>query len=194
MGNEIKRIGLIIPMLLVFASIKAAYLYTAVYVHGYWSKWENQTWGWDSSHYNYEFTARKHDYNETFCGLEFRSEYADPWNWCFRISIDNYVKPDSKERKKHDKNNIWYEYSGTVEYYVSEEYPTIEKVLERYKFPNINPTTKTMGRVVKRTAKATIKIASYKKTPRAFNIYFDGCGVGIDWGEKIPFNKKYFVK
>lgn len=165
-------------------------LYTCAYVHGYWTDWYNR---YSYSGCDYKYWARKHDYNETFCGLTFADRYEDKWDWFLNIQINDYVKPDKKEIKRHLKSGIWYEYSGTVEYYVSDEFPTIIKVLEYSKFPFISPTYKSKGSVVKRTAKAIIKIEPYKKAPRFFKIYFDGCGIAIDW-VNLPFDKKYFVK
>lgn len=186
-----KRVLNVIFMLLLLTNVKAQpYFQTCAYVHGYWTQWENKAY---SDSYQYKFSARKNDYNETFCGLQFAGYYSDEWNWFLKIDMINYVKPDKKEIKLHFKKNIWYEYSGTVEYYVSDEYPTIEKILEYNKFPFIDPTYRSKGTVVKRKTKATIKIAPYKKTPRVFNIIFDGCGIAFDWGN-LPFDKKYFIK
>lgn len=78
-----------------------------------------------------------------------------------------------------------------MEYYVSDDYPTIEKILTRYEFPMILPYGKTVR--AKRTAKATIKIAPYKKEPNCFNIYFDGVGVGISFS-KWPFEKSFVIQ
>jgi hypothetical protein len=103
----------------------------------------------------------------------------------------DYVRPDKKTRKQHHKNNIWYEYSGWVEYYVRDEYPTIEKVLEAYQFPMIQPKGETAR--AKRRARATIRIAPYKEAPECFNIYFDGVAVGISFSE-CPFKKSYFIQ
>jgi hypothetical protein len=122
--------------------------------------------------------------------MEFRKSGSQPWDWCFEFEMD-YGRPDKKTRKQHQKNNIWYEYSGWVEYYVTDEYPTIQKVLEAYQFPMIQPKGETAR--AKRRARATIKIAPYKKAPECFNIYFDGVAVGISFSE-CPFEKSLFIQ
>ena len=96
---------------------------------------------------------------------------------------------DKSTIKNHLKNNLWYEYSGTVEYYVTEDYPTIESVLRTFDFPYFNCNSGYNGNpCVKRTAKATIKIAPYKKRPKVYNIYFDNVAVGI-YMEDSYFNQ-----
>ena len=81
------------------------------------------------------------------------------------------------------KQRKWYEYHGTVEYYVTEQYPTITSVLKTFEFPTFDCDSGTDGNpCVKRTANATIKIAPYKDHPRCYNIYFDDVVVAIDLG------------
>lgn len=163
---------------------------TAAYVRGYWTSWDKRNYNM-GYYFHRDFEIGGQVYGDTFSGMELRPVGTQPWDWCFKFEIDNYVKPDKKTRKQHQKSNTWYEYSGWVEYYVTDDYPTIQKVLERYQFPEIRPTGETAR--AKRRARATIKIAPYKKAPDCFNIYFDGVGVGIDFSE-CPFEKSYFVR
>lgn len=164
-------------------------LETSAYINNHWTGWDNQGY-LAGSYYRGNFSARMlyDSRTNTFYGLKFWSDYDSPHEWCFQFYMDNYVKPDNRTRREHDKNKIWYEYSGYVEYYVSDEYPTIEKVLQHFYFPMVRPHGDTVR--VKRTARATIKIAPYKKEPTCFNIYFDGVGVGISFS-KWPFEKSY---
>lgn len=167
-------------------------LETAAYLNNHWTGWNHQ--GYLAGNYYYgNFSANMlyDSHTNTFSGLKFWEAYESSREWCFQFYMDNYVKPDKKARKYHEKNNIWYEYSGWVEYYVTDDYPTIAKVLERYQFPMIQPTGDTAR--AKRRARATIKIAPYKKEPTCFNIYFDGVGVGLSFS-KFPFEKSYVVK
>ena len=81
------------------------------------------------------------------------------------------------------KDNTWYEYTGTVEYYVTEEYPTIESILRAFEFPKFNFKSGSEGNpCVKRTTNAKVKIAPYNKRPKCYNIWFDNIAVGIDLG------------
>ena len=87
----------------------------------------------------------------------------------------NYSK---EERKNHRKNNIWYEYTGIVEYSVNSDYPTIKDALKSsYTFPCVKN-----GDGYKKTARATIKIAPYKDYPQVYNIWFEDVGIAIDLG------------
>lgn len=128
---------------------------------------------------------------DTFVGLRFRNRAYPSDDWVFQFTIDDYNKPDKKTRKEHIKYDIPYEYSGTAEYYVSDDYPTIDKVLKEYGFPRLRPHGENVR--VKRTAKARIKIQAYKKEPTRFYIYFDLVGIGIDLS-KWPFERFYVVQ
>ena len=163
---------------------------TAAYVHGYWTSWEEKNYS-NGYYFNRTFQLNGQVNGDTFSGMEIRLNGKQPWDWCFKFEIDNYYKPDKKSRKEHQKNNTWYEYSGWVEYYVTDEYPTIQQVLEKFEFPVVQPTGETAR--AKRRARATIKIAPYKKAPECFNIYFDGIGVGLSFSE-CPFEESYFVR
>lgn len=177
-----------------FANAQIATFKTCANVHGYWTSWQprNQYYQYVGMSSNeMEFMISYNRDSKVFKGLEFRKASANEWDWCFKVEINNYTRPDKKERKAHEKSKQWYEYSGWVEYYVTDEYPTVEKVLETYKFPLISPKGETAR--AKRRARATIKIAPYKKEPTCFNVYFDGVGVGFVFRE-WPFNKSYVVQ
>ncbi len=166
---------------------------TAAYVHGYWSSWERRysSVSWACNDLLCSITYNTYGNTNIFNGFIFRDPSFQKWDWCFKVEVNTYIPPDKKERKDHLKLNKWYEYQGWVEYYVTDEYPTIEKVLEHYLFPMIEPKG-TSARALRR-AKATIRIAPYKKEPNCFNIYFDGVGVGISFNE-WPFDKSYVVQ
>lgn len=163
---------------------------TCAYVRGYWTSWDKRNYNL-GYYFHRDFELKGLARGDTFSGMEIRDAGEQPWDWCFKVELDNYIKPDKKIRKQCQKTNTWYEYSGWVEYYVTDEYPTIQKVLERYRFPIIQPKGDTAR--AKRRARATIKIAPYKKAPECFNIYFDGVGVGISFS-KCPFEKSYFIR
>lgn len=105
-----------------------------------------------------------------------------PSQFMFRFQIDSYKETTYKERKANRKEKKWLEYSGIVEYYVSESYPTIKDIITKKQFPLISPTTAKEGEpCVKRTTKAKISIEpSYMFYPRNYAIWFDGIGVGIN--------------
>lgn len=195
MKNTMRKILLTILLMLPFVcDAQVPTLKTCAYVHGYWTDWQTRNVYYSllgSSNKQLRMMLKYNTSSGVFTGMEFRREFANEWEWCFKFEIDNYYRTTKKERKSHTKANKWYEYSGWVEYYVTDEYPTIEKVLEAYKFPLIEPKGQTAR--AKRRARATIKIAPYKKEPECFNIYFDGVGVGISFN-KWPFKKSYVTQ
>lgn len=186
---------IILTFLAFFEASSYAKISTAAYVRGYWTKWDVRNYevrhDYAANHYYQDFELMMHEVGGTFSNMQIRKAGCQPWNWCFKFEVDNYVKPDKKTRKQHLKDQTWYVYTGWVEYYVSDEFPTISKVLEYYEFPLIEPTGDTAR--AKRRARATIKIAPYKKAPECFNIFFDDVGVAISFSE-CPFDKSYFVR
>lgn len=96
----------------------------------------------------------------------------------FDFRITNYRVPSKDEIKWHWKANQWYEYQGTVSYYVSDDCPTAEAIAKGNQLVIPNPRQDVTPRV-KRTANATIKIAPYKDRPAVYNIWFDDIGIGF---------------
>ena len=97
----------------------------------------------------------------------------------FTFRIPNYKLPSKKEIKQHLKTNTWYEYRGTVEYYVNDAYPTANDIAKSCKLVCPDPRQDVTPQV-KRTCSATIKIQPFKKEPTCYNIWFDNIGIGID--------------
>lgn len=159
------------------------------YYDGYWSKWRS-------------FSAQ---INGNYNGFILYNPWEHPSNYYFSFEIDNRTPPTKKEVKNHYKKDIWWEYQGTVEYYVCDIYPTIKDCFVQFGRPlmksdlestdysnklSILRATRinqqgsfTLKGLTKRTARAKIKIEPYShKTlkPKVYNIWFDGIGFGID--------------
>ena len=81
--------------------------------------------------------------------------------------------------KYHYKNNIPFEYSGIVEYFVSESYPNIKSALKTWGFTHVRNGDNDS---YKRTVNATIKISPYKKSPQCYTLIFDDVAIGLDLG------------
>lgn len=148
--------------------------YTACNVDGYWSKW------YYFAHSIYGNYGQICDY--TSCG--------HPSNYRWRFTINNYITPSKDDVEYHYKNKIWWEYSGFFEYYVTDEFPDIRSIFTKSSnFSSVgwlwvNPThhdpSKGQTPCVKRTSRATIKIAPYKDHPKVYNIWFEGVGFAFD--------------
>ena len=82
------------------------------------------------------------------------------------------------------KSKEWREYSGTIEFYISDKVPDAKSaLLISGGFPvapwNHN-TEKGQMPCVKVTKKAKIKVAPYRKHPKIYNIWFDNMAFGLE--------------
>lgn len=139
---------------------------TCTNINGYWGKWI-QPWG-------IEVTGNVDDFVIYPDGFH-------PSDYYFRVVITNYNQPTKEEMRLHKKKNMWYTYTGYVEYFVSinsrGNWDTVDSVVRG--FPNNGGRAARASFGKKKTSKATIKIEPYKKSPRVYNIWFEGYGVGI---------------
>lgn len=172
MNLKFKYIKLLLVIAISFLGIGDAYpMLFSYYMDGYWSNWES-----NPSYHGQGGIKNMVLYN----GDEHPSVFL------LRVQTDNYTTPSKKEIKEHIKNKTWFEYTGTVEYWVSEEYPTIKDALKRPgHFLVTHPDSrignfKNSGSKVKRTAKAIIKCQLYENgVPKVINLWFDHIGYGI---------------
>lgn len=134
-------------------------IYTCTNINGYWGKWQKE----------YVLSATG-DINN----FVLHSSTSHPSEFYCKVVIQNFSMPDKKTKRLYCKNKIWYEYTGYIEYYVASWWSVEDYVRN---FP-VGPYNTENGYHLKRS-KATIKIAPYKKSPRVYNIWFEGYGVGI---------------
>jgi hypothetical protein len=136
------------------------------YVNGYWGTWHETFFYGVYGNYG------------GFCFYE-KSDH--PSEYLFRFTITNYIPPTKEMLKKARKSNTWLEYTGTAEYYVNDDNPTIDKLFMDEVFLSPKKISDRPTRpIVKRTAKARIRIRPYKDHPRVYNIWFDNVAFGID--------------
>ena len=163
---------LILILLSTFSMMTKSQIRTTYNLDGYWGTWRSQV---------------SYNVYGNYSGFVLYESYH-PSDYVFKFQIDSYKAPDKKTIKRHRKNNLWYNYYGTVEYYVSEKYPTVRAMLKAKGFPFRDYGWGVAGNPrVKRTAKAKISIQPYKKYPRVYNIWFDDVAVGIDLWD-VHFN------
>jgi len=159
----------------IIANVIKAQIKTNSWHDGYWGVWKSHTSSLGSRFNEFSLYGN-------YSGFIIYKKDAHPSEYIFKFKADSYVTPDKKTIKYHRKNNVWYEYSGTVEYYVTESYPTIAAILKAFEFPIFNCNSGSSGNpCVKRTAKAIIKIEPYKEHPECYNIYFDDVAVAISF-------------
>ena len=177
MSMDTRRFLLFVTLSIII-SIAKAQIRTNVYFDGYWGKWENQ---WLSSLFSSTPVKMYYDLYGDESGFIVYDKGDHPSQYVFKFQIDNYVQPTKQQKKEKYNKHEWYEYSGTVEYFVIEDNPTIKDILKKFGFPLYNKDTQDNNGnfSVKRVADATIKIAPYKKHPEVYNIWFDDVAVGI---------------
>ena len=98
----------------------SAQISTCSWHDGYWGQWKSHT-----TRYTYIPPSYEYDIYGNYSGFIIYKKGAHPSEYIFKFQANSYSTPDKKTIKYHMKNNLWYEYSGTVEYYVTENYPTI---------------------------------------------------------------------
>lgn len=163
---------LIVIMWTILSSLTAEAATWNFYYDGFWHEWVPIT------------TAINGSWND----LIFYYPAEGIENYQLRVVIDNpQVMPDIKQRKVMIKNNQWIEFSGTVEYFVCDDYPTAYDVFKNYRigyerafiyhnFRDKDWNRRPTKRVKK---KATIRIAPFKKNIETFNIWWENVGLGI---------------
>lgn len=96
-----------------------------------------------------------------------------PANYLFKLTCANlHIDKDKKSRRAHLKNNIWYEYTGSVEIFTDAE--TFAK-----DFPLVASHDKP--EIKSNVLPARISVEPYKNHPKVLNIYFDDYGFAIMW-------------
>lgn len=163
-----KRLFFCIMFLHIYVlSFSASY---ACFYDGYWSSWKEFSYNWEIY--------------GNWSGFIVYEKSEHPSNYMFKFQIDTSIPPKEEINYNKGKEEKWYVCEGIVEYYVTEDYPTILDVLKAYGFPMERPKTYISTPIAKRTAKATIKTWkrpwNAKRHPNCYNFIFDDIAVGID--------------
>lgn len=167
-----------------------------------------------SQSYSYKYDDYWGDwisYNSTYIhGIDIKGDYGGfviyeknqhPSEYFFKFYTSEYKKPTKREIKKRYKKNAWWVYSGKVEYYICDVYPTFKDCLKKLKRPLLKSDTESnsynkslsllraseiskTGHFTpigyKKVSKsALIKIQAYKKHPECYNIQI--------WGEDVCY-------
>lgn len=142
------------------------------YINGYWGSWSRALYVMNGS------------FSEFIVYLP--SEH--PSKYILKVKV--YGMPyeiDKKEMKQRIKQNRFYEYSGSVEYF-NNIYQAEEGFISNFRrwpdgyIPTLitNKDTKYSGEITQSYVKAAkILIAPYKKEPRVYNIFVEDFGIGI---------------
>lgn len=160
---------LIITVFITFITISiSAQIKRCAYFDGYWSDWK-----FDSQ---INWTIRG-----SYSGFSIYPKEAGPWDPWFKFTINNFYMPDAKTRKQNVKYGHWYEFTGFVEYYISDDYISAYQLFKSSRGAAFINPKQPDGRPTKKvTSQAKIKIAPYKDHPTVYNIWYDNVGLGID--------------
>ena len=138
----------------------------SAYFDGFWSPWIQAS------------EARVYGNYESFV---VHTVADGPWNYRFKFTIHDFKVPNKKQRKKDIKAGRYYEFTGTVEYYVTDEKPTARDAFRKNKGPVFISAESKDGRPNRKiTSKATIRVSPFKDYPRVYNIWYDNVALGID--------------
>lgn len=164
-----KKLILIGFLLIGFSVNSFAQIKCCVYFDGFWSSWSN--------------APSELEIHGDYDGFIIYRESEGPWDYRFKFTIHNFKVPDKKQRKKDIKTNKFYEFSGTVEYYTTDVFPSALAAFRKNKGPYLLPSKQNNGRPARKiTSRATIKIAPFKDYPKTYNIWYDNVALGIDLG------------
>lgn len=160
------------------SSIHAIDFKDCVCFQGFWTEW---------------YPVRMDVYGG-YGGMTFRPRNSDPWLYHFGFSIENFVFPTKQQIKEHVKNNIEYIYTGTCEYYVCDEYPTITEIIKKFKRPlAIHPegekSKKYYTNIRKVTERVTIAIAPFHDVPNNYTIVLGDVKYAFYFPTGIYFNQ-----
>lgn len=107
-----RKIVLLYMLLLCCGLAKAQVLCEVTY-----SAYINGIWGaWSQKYTDY--------YYGRFSEVYHIGDNRHPSEYSWKLTLHDFVRPDSKQIKEHYKKKEEWEYSGTLEYYVSDAYPT----------------------------------------------------------------------
>lgn len=153
----------------VVAQRKKCEFRSTICINGYWGAWE------DSFNSNFNSKISYIYFNGVYDNFIIHDSKKHPSNYIMKVVIDHFkLDTDKKSKKQRIKNNTWYEYSGTVEYYTELTFQNFEDLASTWPHGAWDTSN---GK--KHVVKAKIKIAPYEDYPRVYNIWFEQWGVGI---------------
>lgn len=168
-----KRIFLTFISVLVCVFANAAddyYIRTCLYKTNYWTNWEV-----------YSNMAFYGNWSQITC---YYYDFGDGSVSCFdfRLTIDKFSIPDERTRQLHLNNGSWYEYSGTIEYWIDDEHMDFISNCKYVQLPSEAIPCKKHDNTpsIIKKSHAKIQIAPYESYPQTYNIWFEGVGFAFD--------------
>jgi len=151
---------------LTFTSIYCQQVKRATYIDGIWGEWKEQ----------YGVMVLEDT------GLIIYSKHNHPSNYVFRLRLLDYQgKSNKKDRKRKMKNGQFYEYHGTVEFFIFYEGVNMNEATKSFIEQSLGYTASKQEATKQITLPATIKIQPQRKGSDIYNIFFNGFGMAIGY-------------
>ena len=146
------------------------YIKTCLYKTNYWTDW---------TEYSSEIFCGSWS-QITVCYYNFGNVNTSCFD--FRLTIDNFSIPDERTREQHLNNGSWYEYSGTIEYWIDDEHMDFISCCNYTQLPSRAIPCKKHDNTpsIIKKSHAKIQIAPYESYPQTYNIWFEGVGFAFD--------------
>jgi len=138
------------------------------YYDSYWGEWH----GGD----NYKAKGTYNDF-VAYWYINHPSEYYFKLTFNVPNAINGEVP--KKERKRRLKNNQWYEYEGTIEFYLNDNISTVKQWVMNFGKIGRGYPYRNIGNNIRIEYPCKIRIAPYKDNPRTYNIFFDKFGIAF---------------
>lgn len=145
------------------AQSKKSFFRYSICKNGYWGDWGGSN------------GIHKMMFNGSYDRFIIHDNYFHPSEYIMKVVINNFqLDTNKKSKRQRIKNNTWYEYTGTVEYYTELTFQNFGDLA--YTWPQVSWNTST-GK--KHIVNAKIIIAPYEDYPKVYNIFFENLGIGI---------------
>ena len=158
---------------MLFAVITVSYSQARVqsvcnYIDGFWGRWNRPAYTLDVIG----------DYgNFIIC-----SNFDHPSKYMVKIVINNFqYNIDKKEKKRRRKENMFYEYNGTIEFYVldNDSPSTARQRVSNWTGGFLPQKSDDIFPARKVEYPAIIRIEPYNDSPTTYNIFFQGYGIAF---------------
>lgn len=159
-----KIFSLLLLFMCTLVNAQIPYIKTSIHKNNYWTDWKSCS-----------SVAFRGNWSQM---TAYNTVTGNTSTFYFRLTINGFSLPDNKTKKSHLKTKSWYEYSGSIEYWIDDEHLDFISTCSLTGFPiDANPSVKTDNTpsIIKKST-AIIKISPYKKYPEVYNVWFDDIG------------------
>lgn len=161
-------------LLLAFLSVNLRAQQYSAYTEYEWDQWQYNDWG-----YLYK-SGWVYAVKVTYYG--FTREFGDAKDFFFRFNYNdlNLHELSRKEWKKVKSNGGWIDTYCTFEYYITDQYPTLESALKAHSWPCAKYYLSANKPSVLKSTNAKVRVhMTDDDEVRTLNFWIDGVAFGI---------------